>query len=135
MPDFRSEVLAHLHLDGSASWSFGGTLSFGTSGSALGFFGTTATTRPSAYTRTYSTAARTHATPTASSMTDQISGNPILTLPSFTSGVVYATDFAAIKNAFSSLVAQHNALLADHANTKQVLNSVIDDMQSLGLLQ
>jgi hypothetical protein len=41
---------------------------------------------------------------------------------------------AEFENAIASLVAEHNKLIIDHANTKQVLNSVVDTLQELGLV-
>lgn len=104
-------------------------------GTTLGLFGVTPATRPAAITQTYATADRTHANPTAVAVTDNSAGSANTTLEALVSGTVYATDVAAIRNNFADLAAQHNAVVADIADVKQLLNSVVDDLQSLGLEQ
>lgn len=88
-------------------------------GTTAGFFGVTATTRPAAITQTYATADRTHANFTSAD------------LAAFTGGVVGFLDAAERDN----LRTQFNALRADLADAKQLLNSVIDDLQGLGFEQ
>jgi hypothetical protein len=98
-------------------------------GTTLGFFGVTAVTRPSAYTQTYATADKTHANPTAATltMTDGAGTNDN------TIGAI--TGDASVIAAFQEVVDEVNKLIADVADVKQIVNSVIDDLQSLGLLQ
>ncbi len=84
----------------------------------LGFYGVAAVVRPTAYTQTYATASRTHSNLTASSLTY--------------SGGSYGYNSAANAQA---VMTQINNLITDVANVKQVLNSVIDDLQANGLLQ
>lgn len=74
-------------------------------GTAVGFYGTTPAARPSAYTQTYSTATRTQAALTSANA------------------------------ASAPTQAEYDALRADLINVKQVLNQVLDDLQTLGLLQ
>jgi len=87
-----------------------------------------------AYTQTYSTASRTHADLTAAAVTDgTITGTADGAL-----ALVGATNSgdvsAAIMANFKDLQAQGNALLADLTNVKQVLNALIDDLQTMGVL-
>ncbi len=73
-----------------------------------------------AYTQTFATASRTHASPTATS---------VATTPATSS-----TPFGYSQAQADALVATVNALIVDLANVKQVLNAVIDDGQALNLL-
>lgn len=92
-------------------------------GTTLGFYSVTPTTRPAAYTQTYSTAAR---------------DNPALTAVTLagtgaTNVTPYGFTTAAQANA---LVSSVNALVfTDIPAIQKLLNSVIDDLQALGLLQ
>ena len=88
-------------------------------GSTAGFYGAAAATRPSAYTQTYATADKTHANATSAD------------LGAFTGGVVGFLDAAERNN----ILTQFNALRVDVLDAKSLLNSVIDDLQTLGLLQ
>lgn len=103
------------------------------SGSAamISFYGVGAVARPSAYTQTYSTADKTHANPTATALTDNSGGVANTTLEAISAGYVQSE----VANNFADLAASNNALIADLADVKQLLNSVIDDLQSLGLFQ
>lgn len=100
----------------------------------LGFFGATPIVQPSAYTQTYATADKTHAAATAATLTDNSGGSANSTLEALASGTVYATDVGAIRNNFADLAAQHNALLVDVIDVKQLVNALIDDLQALGLI-
>lgn len=100
----------------------------------LGFFNATPVVQRSAYTQTYATADKTHANPTAVALTDNTAGTANTTLEALVSGTVYATDAAAIRNNFADLAASNNALIADLADVKQLVNSLIDDLQALGLV-
>lgn len=116
-------------------------------GSTKGSYGVTPTARPSAYTQTYSTASRTHSNPTASSLTDNSGGaanTTIEAMPDPADTPILADDLRddivanllpAIRNNVADIAAQINALIADVANVKQVLNQVIDDFQLEGSLQ
>jgi hypothetical protein len=107
---------------------------FGTATSQkLAFYGSTAVIQGSAFTQTYSTASHTHSNPTAATLTDNSGGTANTTLEALTSGAVYATDVAAIRNNFADLAAMCNKLTADLLVVRNVLNAVIDDQQRLGL--
>jgi hypothetical protein len=84
----------------------------------LGFWGATPIVRPSAYTQTYSTADKTHADFTSAD------------IGAFTGGAIGFLDAAERDNVRT----QFNALRADVADVKQLVNSLIDDLQNLGLV-
>lgn len=94
----------------------------------LGFFGATPVALPSAYTQTYATADKTHAAPTAATLTlaDGAGTNDN------TIGAI--TDNASTIAAVQELADEINKLVADVADVKQLVNSVIDDLQALGLV-
>lgn len=100
-------------------------------GSTAGFFAGTPATQPTAYTQTYSTASKTHENPTAVDFTDNSGGTASDTIAAITGGGAGCED--ATKNAIASLARQSDRLVVDVANVKQVLNQVIDDLQSLSL--
>ena len=99
----------------------------------LGFFNATPIVQPSAYTQTYATADKIHANLTSATLTDNTTGTANTTLEALTSGTVYATDVGAIRNNFADLAASNNAIIVDLTDLKQLVNSVIDDLQVLGL--
>jgi hypothetical protein len=98
-------------------------------GSTVGFYSVTPAARPSAYTLTYSTADKTHANPTAAALTmaDGAGTNDN------TIGAI--TGDATVIAAFQEVVDEVNKLVTDLADAKALINSVITDLQSLGLLQ
>lgn len=98
-------------------------------GNNVGFFNATAVPQRGPYTQTYSTATLTHSNPTASALTDSTGGTADQTLVAITG----SGDDANINNNFADLADEVNKLITDLANTKQVLNQVIDDQQTLGL--
>lgn len=116
-------------------------------GSNVGFYGISPAARPSAYTQTYSTVTRTHSNPTASVLTDNSGGTANTTVQALTNPAdapltadalrddLVANLIPELRNNIADLTAQINALIIDLANAKQVLNQVIDDHQSNGLLQ
>lgn len=104
-------------------------------GTTAGFYGVTPVTRPTAYTQTFATADKTHAARTAVALTDNSGGTANTTVQALADGVTYANDVAAIRNNFADLTAEHNKLIVDLADTASLLNSVVDDLQALGLLQ
>lgn len=85
----------------------------------MGFYGATPVVRPAAYTQTYATATRTHAAPTAAAVAT-------------TAATLAAYGFTQAQA--DALPVAINALVTDLANTKQVLNQLLDDLQTLGLL-
>lgn len=113
------------------------TYRLGKAGSSIGQYGITAVTRPAAYTQTYSSASRSHATPTATdpgaATIDDPADSPA-TVDALRDDLV-ANTIADIRTALAALRTQINNLIADQANTKQVLNSVIDDHQIRGDFQ
>ena len=88
-------------------------------GTTAGVYGVTPVTRPSAYTQTYATADKTHANFTSAD------------LAAFTGGLVGFLDGSER----DGVRTQVNALRAVVADVKQLVNSVIDDLQSEGWLQ
>ena len=116
-------------------------------GTTAGFYSTTPAARPSAYTQTYSTADKVHNNLTASDLTDNTGATPDTTIANVPAAVAALVDttaasltstntsLTAIGNNISDLAAQHDALLVDVADLKQFINSVVDDLQTLGLLQ
>lgn len=113
-----------------------------TNGSAamIGFLGTTAKVRPSAYTQTYSTADRTHAARTAAALTDNVagtSGTTIAAIPDPADAPASAdalrddlvtNTLPAIRNALTSLIVQANRGRDDALDTSQLVNSILDDL-------
>ena len=74
-----------------------------------------------AYTQTYATADRTHASQTAAA---------VVTSPAVTSS---PAGWAAISQA-DAIITQLNALRTDHLDTAGVVNALIDDLQEIGLI-
>lgn len=96
----------------------------------LGHYGVTPVVQPSAYTQTYSTADKTHANFTSADLTG---------ITSSTTGSALAEPSATytqseMQQNFRRIQDQFNALRADVADLKQLVNSVIDDLQALGLV-
>jgi len=98
-------------------------------GATVGFYGVAPATRPSAYTQTYSTADKTPRRPHRRRATVSDGAERTTTR----SGAITAD--ASVIAAVQELADEINKLVADVADTKQIVNSVIDDLQSLGLLQ
>ncbi len=98
-------------------------------GGKLGFFGADPVVQPAAYTQTYSTATRTvtAATAVAVTLADGAGTND---------GTAAAiTDVATAKAAIQELNATITALVADQLVLRKLINSLIDDLQALGLAQ
>ena len=87
----------------------------------LSFFNATPVVKPTAYTQTFATADKTHANPTAAAVV--------------TTAVTQTSPFgfvgAAQGDAISTTI---NQLVVDVADIKALVNSVIDDLQALGLV-
>lgn len=97
----------------------------------LGFFGATAVVQGTAYTQTYATADKTHAAPTATALTHTaVGGTADGTLVDCTSS--YSE--AAVEENFKEVATTINLLITDLADLKQLVNSVIDDLQAFGLV-
>ena len=100
-------------------------------GSTLGFYGVTVTTRPAAYTQTYSATSRTHNNLLMESLTDNTGGSIDTTI-----AVISGTgDDSTLNDNFADLTKQINQIRVDLINIKSVLNQVIDDDQLNGLKQ
>ena len=94
---------------------------FSMNSTGLSFFDVAPVARPSAFTQTYSTADKTHANVTQ--VTPPAGG---------TGATAGAYDSAANRD---SMITSITAGAADLLDLKQLVNSVIDDLQALGLLQ
>ena len=107
----------------------------------LGFFNATPVVRPTAYTQTYATADKTHAALTATAIAAVI---PAAAPAGGTGTAAGGWDTAANRDAAITTIndlrtwavevdADYEALLVDVTDVKQLVNSVIDDLQALGL--
>lgn len=85
----------------------------------LGFYGVAAVSRPAAYTQTYSAAARTLPAYTSDPESSAYTGAA--------DGQAKLTDLNALRVAYENLRTSHEAAM-------QVINSMLDDLQALGLL-
>jgi uncharacterized cupin superfamily protein len=104
----------------------------------IGVFGVTPVARPSAYTQTYSSATRTHAAFTASKLTDSSSGTAdgtVSPIPNINGSGATTAQENLIDDNFAEVTTELNALWDDVENLKQLVNSMIDDDQSLGWKQ
>ncbi len=111
-------------------------VSMGSTGKKIGFFGVVPIVRPAAIIQTYSTTTATLADNTSATLTDSSGGTPGTTVAAITeAGTAGSADITPTKNAIASLVTQTNALEVDLLNTKGVLNTLIDQLQALGLTQ
>lgn len=116
-------------------------------GTTVGFYGVTPTTRPTAYTQTYSTAGRTHSNLTSATLTDNSGGTANTTVQALTDPADTPADadtlrddlvanlIPELRNNIADLTAQINALIVDLTNVKQIVNQIIDDQQLNGLFQ
>lgn len=96
----------------------------------LAFFNSTPIVKPSAYTQTYATANKTNPAMTAGTLSGITSSTYRTTLgePGTTySQVILQTNFRTLQD-------NYNLLKTDLENTKKLLNSLIDDLQALGLV-
>ncbi len=75
----------------------------------------------STYTQTYSTADRTHGTPTAAAVV--------------TTAATSSTPFGYAEAQANAIVTAINALRADHLDLAQLVNAIIDDLQSRSIIQ
>jgi len=97
----------------------------------LAFFNNSPVPPPSAFTQTYSATSLTHQSRSASSLTDSTGGTSDGTV----SAVSGTGDDGTINDNFKELTEQLNNLITDQRNTAQVLNELIDQLQSYGLAQ
>lgn len=104
-------------------------------GASIGFFGGGLAGQGAAYTQTYATADRTHAALTSAVLTDSTTGGA----PNQDVAVVDATGAnlttnSVINDNFRELLTQTNALRVDIEDVKQLVNAIIDDLQSWGMV-
>ena len=126
-------------LNGRSTGAIPGALTH--TGTTAGFFNITPTTRPSAFTQTYSTADKTHANPTATNpaaptaYSAHASGATPVLSNAATDLDTTAAALATLRGEVATYETAISALIVDVADVKSLVNSVIDDLQSLGLLQ
>ena len=96
----------------------------------LGFYGATPVARPSALTQTYATADSTLDALTSYTLTNSTTGTPNATVQDVTA----TYDQTILNNNFADLIEAYNKLKADHDDLAQFTNSLVDKIQSLGLL-
>lgn len=113
------------------------TYRLGKAGSSIGQYGVTAVARPAAYTQSYASASRSHATPTASDPGAATIADPADSPASVDAlrDDLVANTIPNIRTALAALRTQITNLITDVANVKQVVNSVIDDHQTRGDFQ
>lgn len=122
---------------GTVVFNFGATVRVNVAGDFQGgsattdlvaFHGSTPTDQCAAYTQTYSTADRTHSAPTAATLTaaDGAGTNDN------TIGAITAD--ASVIAAVQEIVDEINKLIDDVADTKQMVNAIVDDLQEKGLV-
>ena len=87
----------------------------------LGFFGAATVVQPTAYTQTYATASKTNPTATAANLATTASTQ---TTPWGFASQAQADDIAT----------QANKMQTDYINLQKLVNSLIDDLQALGLV-
>jgi len=96
----------------------------------IGFYGATPVVRGAAIVQTYATATSTLNARTATAITDSTAGTADGTLADVTASFSQSV----LNNNFADLAAKYNALVIDDTNTAQVLNGLIDRLQTLGLI-
>jgi hypothetical protein len=113
-------------------------------GTMVGHRGAMPVAMPAAYTQLYATADRTHASRTAAALTDSVGGTvgtTVAAIPDPTDAPATADALRdelvtailpTIRNALSSIIDQVNKGRADHLDTAQVVNALIDDAQLQG---
>ena len=126
--DLRLDSAAVLNLGTTAATS----VQVGRSGQSVGFFGISAVTRPTAYTQTFVTADKTHANLTLATLTDSSGGTAADTIAAITGGGANCEN--ATKNAIATFAREQARTIVDLTDLKSLVNSVIDDLQALGLL-
>ena len=124
--DIFTNATTTLYYDNGSSelrTEVGGTEIISAKATALGFFNTDPVSRPSAYTQTYSTASRTHSAVT-------FSGATFATYTATAGGSGFRSDAD-----MEQFLKDVDKIKDDLENTKKVLNQVLDDLQTYGLLQ
>jgi hypothetical protein len=115
--------------------------------SQIGFYNIGPVARPSAFTQTFATSSATCAALTSATLTDNSGGAANATVEALTDPAdtpitadalrddLVANIIPQLRNNFADLTAQINALRVDLDNAKKNITKIIDDGQSLGLLQ
>jgi hypothetical protein len=111
-----------------------GAFKIGAASATLGFFGATAVSQPSAYTQTYNTALKTVAVATSHTITDSSGGTASTTAIAALTNTAGAADVVPVQNAVATLAAELALVKADLVAAKKVINALIDDLVSLGLV-
>jgi len=119
----------------------GDSLQFRRRGSVIfQFVGATPPALGTAYTQTYTTATKTHSAPTAvnpAAVTEYTPHASGVTAVTSNAGTDLDTTAAALNTLVDEcqvLETELSAAIVDIANVKQVVNSLIDDLQALGLV-
>lgn len=115
-----------------------GAIRLGGASATVGFFGVAASAKASAYTQTYSTAAKTVAAATTHTITDSSTGTPSTSALAAMTGVdgagSNAAPLTATKNNIATLGAELALANADIVALKKVVNALVDDLQAYGLV-
>lgn len=126
-PDVGVQCVLALEIDGDLNHD----------GSNIGFFGTAPTTQATAYTQTYATADKTHAAETTADISLTYTSNDPAITPD--GSITIADGAAPTTNEYlewlEELTDQQIKQRADVADLKQLVNSIIDDLQAYGLFQ
>ena len=118
-------------------------ITIGGTASTLGFYGVTPVVRPSAYTQTYATADKTHAALTSTVITAAVpaaapAGGVGAAAGGWDTGAnrdLAITTINDLRTHAIEMDLDYEALLVDVTDLKQLVNSLIDDQQALGLVQ
>jgi hypothetical protein len=102
----------------------------GQSTSKIGLFGATPVVQRAAYTQTYSSVSRTVGNPTAAALTLSVG-----TADGTIADVGGAFSQTTLNNNFRDCGDQINKLIADVANIRDLIGSLIDDSQAIGVAQ
>ena len=109
-----------LAIDGDGNVTIDGALNH--DGSTIGFYGVTPVTRPTVYTQTFSTADKTHENSTFAAIAE--------------TATTQTTPWGFASQAQGDAISvELNDLGDDVVDLKQLVNSIIDDLQALGLFQ
>ncbi len=100
----------------------------------LGFYGATPIVQPGAYTQTYATADKTHANVTQNAITAVANVEGATANNEFQDSAGANPTQAEWRVLSKTLKTELNAIKADIADVKGVVNSIIDDLQALGLV-
>lgn len=106
---------------GRSNWIFNGTILMSLNATGVSFFNVAPVARAGAYTQTYATADKTHAAMTSAAMPAGGVGAAAGGWDTAANRDTAITEFANLRN--------------DVIDAKQLINSVIDDLQAYGLLQ